>query len=190
MDIKHEIGAEADLKKVEEALQGDTKFKLVCLTQVDTSTGVLNNIKELAALVKKHQPDALIAVDGVCSFGAEEFRFDEWGIDACMTASQKALGVPPGLLVAALSQRALQVNKERKTRVNNYFLRLSNWLPIMQKYENRQPCYFATPPVNLIRYGVHELTCALVLFCFTPFFLCVGYSLCWYGLSRMIIFFR
>ena len=52
-------------------------------------------------------PHTLIAVDGVCSFMAEELRFDEWGIDAAMTCSQKALGAPPGLSLVLVSNRAL-----------------------------------------------------------------------------------
>lgn len=48
------------------------QFKLICLTQVDTSTAVLNDIKKWATLVRQHQPNALISVDGVCSFGGED----------------------------------------------------------------------------------------------------------------------
>ena len=46
--------------------------------------------------VRKKAPSTLIVVDGVCSFGAESLYFDDWGIDFVLTASQKALGVPPG----------------------------------------------------------------------------------------------
>jgi len=135
---------------LEEALKKQ-KYKVICLTQVDTSTGVKNDIKKLAAICKKIQPDTLVTVDGVCAFAAEELCFDDWGIDAALTGSQKALGVPPGLMVCILSQKALRVIKNRNTPILNYFANASNWLPIMQAYEERKAAYFATPAVTLVR---------------------------------------
>ena len=73
----------------------------------------MNDIKNIAKLSKKVSPNTLITVDGVCAFASEEFRFDDWGIDAAMTASQKALGVPPGLSILMLSERAIQVMQNR-----------------------------------------------------------------------------
>ena len=49
-------------------------------------------------------------VDGVCSVGSEEIRFDDWGIDIVLTASQKGLGTPPGLSIVVASQRAIKVH--------------------------------------------------------------------------------
>jgi alanine-glyoxylate transaminase/serine-glyoxylate transaminase/serine-pyruvate transaminase len=144
------IGSVCDLKEVEAAL-ASKKFDMICLTQVDTSTGVLNDIKALSALARASNPDIIVTVDGVCSFGGEEFRFEDWGVDAAMTASQKALGVPPGLMVMMLSQRAVDFVGSRATPIPSYFASLRNWLPIMKLYEERKGCYFATPAVNLIR---------------------------------------
>eukprot|EP01084_Bolivina_argentea_P313632 543137_1 len=73
------------------------KLKLICITQVDTSTAACIDVKSVSSVIKKYAPNAFIAVDGVCSFLGEELRFSEWGIDAAMTASQKAFGRPPGL---------------------------------------------------------------------------------------------
>jgi alanine-glyoxylate transaminase/serine-glyoxylate transaminase/serine-pyruvate transaminase len=142
-------GETVDTKTLEEALTKDT-YNLVCLTQVDTSTGVRNNIAAMAAAIRKVLPDAFIAVDGVCSFAAEEFRFDDWGIDAAMTGSQKALGVPPGLAVMAFSQRAVDFALARE-HIGSYYANIKNWLPIMKAYEAGRGSYFATPNVNLIR---------------------------------------
>ncbi|MFM1875160.1 MAG: hypothetical protein RL266_897, partial [Bacteroidota bacterium] len=90
-------------------------------------------------------------LDGVCSVAGEEIRQEEWGIDVVVTASQKAVGVPPGLALLVASEKAMNVWKNRKTPVGNYFCDWSLWLPIMQAYEARNPSYFATPPVNLIQ---------------------------------------
>ena len=124
---------------------------LVVLTQVDTSTAVLNDVKALASTVRSVHPNAFIAVDGVCSFGGERFLFDDWGIDAAMSCSQKAMGAPPGLCTLVLSQRALSYIKARSTPIPSYFGSLLRWLPIMTAYEAGQAAYFATPNVNLIR---------------------------------------
>ncbi|MGB0918755.1 MAG: pyridoxal-phosphate-dependent aminotransferase family protein, partial [Flavobacteriales bacterium] len=90
-------------------------------------------------------------LDGVCSVAGEEIRQEEWGIDMVVTASQKAVGVPPGLALLVASEKAMNVWKNRKTAVGNYYCDWSLWLPIMQAYEGRKPSYFATPPVNLIQ---------------------------------------
>eukprot|EP01116_Phalansterium_solitarium_P017844 TRINITY_DN4512_c0_g1_i1.p1 TRINITY_DN4512_c0_g1~~TRINITY_DN4512_c0_g1_i1.p1 ORF type:complete len:442 (-),score=132.85 TRINITY_DN4512_c0_g1_i1:151-1476(-) len=144
------IGDVPTLASIESALSAD-KFKVVTITQVDTSTGVLADVRAIAELVRRVSPDTLIVVDGVCSVGAEELRFDDWGIDAALTASQKAIGVPPGLALLVVSQRALAVVKSRTTPVMNYYGDLTRWLPIMRAYEARSPSYFATPAVNHIR---------------------------------------
>jgi len=147
-------------KALEAALKKE-KYKIVCLTQVDTSTGVKNDIKSLAAIVKKIQPDCLVTVDGVCAFAAEELRFDDWGVDAALTGSQKALGVPPGLMVCVFSQKALRTVKQRTTPILSYFANAAHWLPIMQAYEERKAAYFATPAVTLIR-GLY-VACKMLL---------------------------
>jgi len=130
------------------ASSGD--YKVITITQVDTSTGLLSPIAEYAAIIHELCPNTLIAVDGVCSVGAEDLRMNEWGIDAALTCSQKALGVPPGLLVAVFSNKAISVVKTRKTPVPAYYVSLLNWMPIVEAYRARKPSYFATPPVQLI----------------------------------------
>ncbi len=67
-----------------------------------------------------------------------------------VTASQKAVGVPPGLALLVASQNAMKAFEQRKTPVANYYGDWANWLPIMKAYENKQASYFGTPPVNLI----------------------------------------
>jgi alanine-glyoxylate transaminase/serine-glyoxylate transaminase/serine-pyruvate transaminase len=127
--------------------------KLVAVTQVDTSTGVIADVRGVAALAREH--GALCVVDGVCATGGAEFRQDAWDVDVCFTASQKAMGVPPGLALLMFGPRALEAFRARNTPVANYYGDLGNWLPIMQAYQERRPAYFATPPVNLI-YALDE----------------------------------
>src|SRR5436190_56453 len=80
--------------EVERALAA-AATKIVTVTHVDTSTGVRAPVEAIARLARAH--GALTVVDGVCAIGGEELRQDAWGVDVALTASQKALGGPPGL---------------------------------------------------------------------------------------------
>jgi alanine-glyoxylate transaminase/serine-glyoxylate transaminase/serine-pyruvate transaminase len=142
--LRAEFGDCPSLNAIEEALKLK-KYKLITVTHVDTSSGVLSDIKNIAEVVRKVSPDTMIALDGVCSVAAEEIRMEEWGLDVVMTASQKAIGVPPGLALMVVSQRALKKALNRSDPASTYFGSFKKWLPIMQKYEARQPSYFATP---------------------------------------------
>ncbi|MBI4790192.1 MAG: alanine--glyoxylate aminotransferase family protein [Chloroflexi bacterium] len=129
--------------------------KLFAMTQVDTSTGVAVDVRALTKLARDAAPDALVVVDGVCSVAGMELQQDAWGVDIALTASQKAMGVPPGLALLVASPRALETFKARKKPVANYYGDWTNWLPIMEAYLARKGMYFATPPVNMV-YALHE----------------------------------
>jgi alanine-glyoxylate transaminase / serine-glyoxylate transaminase / serine-pyruvate transaminase len=147
--LKASIGSRPSLGEVEKALKSKD-YKVITITHVDTSTGVLSDIKAVAELVQRVSPSTLIVVDGVCSVGCEEIDFSQWGLDVVLTASQKALGAPPGLCLLLASPRAMKVFHERNGPETSYFGSWKKWLPIMQAYEARKAMYFATPPVQLI----------------------------------------
>jgi alanine-glyoxylate transaminase / serine-glyoxylate transaminase / serine-pyruvate transaminase len=140
-------GSRPSLDQVRRALEAGS-FKLVTITHVDTSTAVIAEVEQIAAIGK--QSGALVLVDGVCSVAGEALHMDAWGVDLALTASQKAIGVPPGLALLMIGPRALEAFQKRTTPVLNYYADWTNWLPIMQAYESRKPSYFGTPPVNLI----------------------------------------
>src|SRR5262245_40803404 len=141
------VGARPSLEEVERVLSRE-RFKLMTVTHVDTSTGVLTDVAGLAALARRYE--TLIVVDGVCSVGAEELRMAEWGVDVVLTASQKAISVPPGLALLVAGPRAMAAFSARRTPVGSYYADWNNWLPIMQAYESRKAAYFGTPAVNLV----------------------------------------
>ncbi|OLL22896.1 Alanine--glyoxylate aminotransferase 1 [Neolecta irregularis DAH-3] len=147
--LKAPIGARPSLEEIECALK-QNKYKIITITHVDTSTGVLSDVKGIAALVKNVSPETLVVVDGVCSIGSEELLFEEWGIDFVLTASQKALGAPPGLCILMAGERAMDVFHKRRSPPSSYYASLKKWLPIMQSYESRKPAYFATPNVQTV----------------------------------------
>jgi alanine-glyoxylate transaminase/serine-glyoxylate transaminase/serine-pyruvate transaminase len=147
------IGDVPPLGEVEAALKDPPTsagqgYKLMTITHVDTSTAVASDVEAIAALGREH--GALVVVDGVCSVAGEELRQEAWGVDVALTASQKAIGVPPGLALVVVGPRAMEAFHARKSPVVNYYADWTKWLPIMQAYEAREPGYFGTPPVNLI----------------------------------------
>ena len=126
--------------------EGD--YALVTITHVDTSTGVLTDVEGLSNVAR--EAGALVIVDGVCAAAAEEMRQADWGVDVYLTASQKAIGAPPGLGLLVASPRALARWRKRSAPVGSYYSDWGYWLPIMQAYEARKASYFATPAVNLV----------------------------------------
>ena len=145
--VRAAVGGVPDPAQVD-AILAQGGYKLVNITHVDTSTGVLTDVKALAAVARAH--GALVVVDGVCSVAGEELRMAEWGVDLAFTASQKAVSVPPGLALAVARPAALAAFRARKTPVGSYYADWTNWLPIMEAYEARKPAYFGTPAVNLV----------------------------------------
>ena len=141
------LGEVVSLQKIEKELK-NKHYKVITITHVDTSTGVRVDPKPIAKLAQKY--NTLSVLDGVCSVAGEDIKQDEWGIDVVLTGSQKAIGVPPGLALQMVSEKAMEIWKNRKTPVSNYYSDWNNWLPVMKAYEKRKPSYFGTPPVNLI----------------------------------------
>jgi aspartate aminotransferase-like enzyme len=93
-----------------DALRAHPEAKGVYLTHSETSTGTATDVREMARIIREHS-NALVCVDGITAIGAHELRFDDWGIDVCVTGSQKGLMIPPGLAFIALSGRAIEAMK-------------------------------------------------------------------------------
>lgn len=140
-------GGVPDVAAVEQVLAGG-RFKVLTVTHVDTSTGVLAPVEALVKAAGRH--GVLSVVDGVCATAGETFHQEAWGADVYLTASQKAIGVPPGLALLCVSPRAMDAWRSRRTPVRSLYADFAEWLPIMEAYEAGRAAYFATPPVNLV----------------------------------------
>ena len=114
----------------------------VTLTHVDTATGVAAPLADLVAVAKRH--GALVIVDAVCSLGGMPVDMDRLGIDVVLSGAQKALGVPPGLVILAASEAAM-ARRRSIGRVPAYYADLLNWEASM----NDPKQYFSTHAVNL-----------------------------------------
>jgi alanine-glyoxylate transaminase/serine-glyoxylate transaminase/serine-pyruvate transaminase len=133
---------------VREALARSGPVKALFATHVDTSTGVRTDPETLSRLAR--EAGALAVFDGVCATGGERFEMAAWGADLCFTASQKAIGLPPGLALMVAGERALVARERRKAAPPGLFLDWQSWLPIHRAYEERRASYFATPATSLV----------------------------------------
>lgn len=106
------LRAPVDLARVEEALAADRDHavRAVLVTHVDTATSIRNDIAGLRAVLDRLGHPALLVVDAVASLGCEALRFDDWGVDVMIAASQKGLMLPPGLGFVWFSRRARRLS--------------------------------------------------------------------------------
>ena len=127
---------------VAEALKGKS-YDILTVVHNETSTGLMNPIKEIALAVKEASPDTLVCVDAVSSLSGARLEMDAWGLDLVLTSSQKCLALPPGLSLCGVNEKAM----ERAERVEHRgwyfdFLRLEK-----HRTANSTP---ATPALSLI----------------------------------------
>ncbi len=144
--LQVEWGERADAGALRALLLRDDPPALVCMTHVDTSSGVLADCGELAATVRAAAPDAVIVLDGVCATGGIEETMDAWDVDVLLTGAQKALSVPPGLALLAVSARA-RSRRESLGDVRAYYADLRRWDASVDDPRK----YFSTHAVSLLR---------------------------------------
>src|SRR5688572_29984498 len=109
LDVPPGRAIEPDLVREEIRKEGRDSTRAVLVTHNETSVGVLNPLKEIAAVVR--ESGKLLLVDSISGAGAVELDVDGWGIDVCITASQKAWGAPPGLAMITMSERAWKASE-------------------------------------------------------------------------------
>ncbi|MEK7657146.1 MAG: alanine--glyoxylate aminotransferase family protein [Elusimicrobiota bacterium] len=140
--LPEEWGHAADGEKLRAALRSRRGVKAVFLQHTDTSTGVVNDLRALAAIVRE-ESDALVVVDSISGLGAEELETDAWGLDVVLSASQKGLMAPPGLAYMAVSERAWKACEAAKLP-RFYF----DWRAMRKSLPNLETPY--TPAVGLV----------------------------------------
>jgi aspartate aminotransferase-like enzyme len=141
IDVPYGRAVEPDLVRDELAKEkGKDAAKAVLITHNETSTGVLNPIKDIAAVVR--ESGKLFLVDSVSGAGCAELEIDEWGIDVCITASQKAWGAPPGVAMVTMSPRAWKAYE--KSNLPKAYFDLATYKASLEKAQTP-----ATPAVTV-----------------------------------------
>jgi aspartate aminotransferase-like enzyme len=134
-------GRAADPDVVGQALSEEPNVRALLLTHNETSTGVLNDIRALAAAARRARPDLLILVDAISGMLAAEMRTDEWDVDVVVGGSQKAWQIPPGLTFLSISERAWRAHRE--ARMPRFYFDFSR---MRKSMENDQTPYTPALP--------------------------------------------
>jgi alanine-glyoxylate transaminase/serine-glyoxylate transaminase/serine-pyruvate transaminase len=131
--------------EVEARLREDkgATIKALLAVQIDTSSGVVNDIAAIGQAIKAARHDALFMVDAVASLGCVPFEMDAWGVDVAMSGSQKGLMTPPGLGFVAAGDRAREAHQKAG-------LRTPYWDWTVRDGESHYQKYAGTPPEHLM----------------------------------------
>ena len=137
-------------EEVEARLKTDTggTIKAILVTQIDTASGVVNDIQAISAARRAAGHDALLMVDAVASLGCMPFEMDAWGVDLAMAGSQKGLMMPPGLGFVAANDRARAAH-------NTAGLRTPYWDWTERESNLHYLNYAGTPPEHML-FGLRQ----------------------------------
>lgn len=102
--IDVEWGKAVSPQEIEKKLKANPKIKAVFTTLCETSTGVANDIEAIGKIIKNF--DCVLVVDAISGLGAIDLKTDDWGVDVCVSGSQKGLMLPPGLAFISVSKKA------------------------------------------------------------------------------------
>ena len=135
------LGAAVEPEQLREALRR-SPVDAVTMVHSETSTGVLQDVAALAAVVREFD-DVLVLVDAVTSLAGSPVETDAWGFDFVFTGSQKALALPPGLALGVASERMLERAKTLEAR--GLYFDLPSFLQATAKFQPTN-----TPAISLL----------------------------------------
>lgn len=137
-----EWGTPTTPEQVDEVLSTG-KYDLITVTHNETSTGIMNPVGEIGKLLKEKYPEVIFCVDTVSSAAGAKIEVDEWGIDICITSTQKALALPPGLAICTISEKAIEAGRQVENR--GFYLDLIKLYDYIQKKDHQYP---STPSLS------------------------------------------
>lgn len=144
IEIEKPWGESIDLQRIEDELKKSSGVKAVALVHAETSTGVLQPMEEVGELCKKHA--VLLIVDAVTSLGGLPVKVNDWGIDVCYSGTQKCLSCPPGLAPITFSDTALEIARNRKTKIQSWYLDVTM---IADYWSDSTRAYHHTAPISM-----------------------------------------
>lgn len=133
---------EATTPQMVEEVLATGKYDLITITHNETSTGLMNPVEAIASVLKKY-PEVVYCLDAVSSMGGSKIEVDELGVDICITSTQKALGLPPGLAICSMSRKAIERAKQVPHR--GHYLDLLALYDYIQKKDYQYP---STPSLS------------------------------------------
>ena len=152
--FKSDLGRATTPKMVEEALKTG-EYDVVCITHNETATGITNPVEEISKVMKRY-PEVIWCLDAVSSLGGTKIEVDRLGIDICITSSQKCLGLPPGLALCSVSEKAIEAAKKVPHR-GLYF----DYVELYQFVKEKDYQYPSTPSLSHMFALDYQLDCIM-----------------------------
>ncbi len=140
-------GQALDPEAIRRCLAAESDLQALAVVHLETSTGVLNPLREIAAVANEF--DVPIIADAVSSLGGVPLPVDEWHIDICVTVANKCLACPPGVAPVSVSQRAWDQMEGKGSRDHGWYLNLQTWKEYAINWASWHP-YPTTLPTNNI----------------------------------------
>ncbi|HNQ61230.1 MAG TPA: alanine--glyoxylate aminotransferase family protein [Bacteroidia bacterium] len=136
-DIHEEIPGQPTMPETVDKYLKTGKYDTIAITHNETSVGITNPIEAIATVIAKY-PDVVWMVDAVSSLGGIKLEVDRLGIDICISSSQKALALPPGMSLASVSQKA----EDRFSAVGErgYYLDLKTMIRFIDQKDHQYHC--------------------------------------------------
>ncbi|MEM2973617.1 MAG: alanine--glyoxylate aminotransferase family protein [Candidatus Caldarchaeum sp.] len=131
--VSAEDGSVVAPNKLDEVLKAHRDAKAVLAVQNETSTGVVNPVKEYSKIADER--GCLFLLDAISSYGGVELDFDGWGLDYCVGYANKCLGSIPGTVPVAVSEKAWEAFWKRKTKPRSFFTNLGIWRYYMDQWK-------------------------------------------------------
>ena len=145
--VEAEPSQPLDPAQFERVFAADPSIVGAAVIHLETSTAVLNPVREIAAVCRTQ--NRLSLVDGVSALGGTEFHMDGWNIDVCVSASQKGLGAASGLAIIAVGPRAWEAIATQAERPRSWYLDLRRWQWYVESWGDWHP-FPVTMPTSII----------------------------------------
>ncbi|WP_053956990.1 pyridoxal-phosphate-dependent aminotransferase family protein [Inediibacterium massiliense] len=148
-----ELGKATSPKLVDEVL-ATGKYDLITITHNETSTGIMNPVEEISKVIKKY-PEVVFCLDTVSSMGGVNINIDDLGVDICITSTQKCLGLPPGMSICSISQKAIEAAQNVKNR--GFYFDLLKLYEYIQKKDYQYPSTPSLPHMFALDYQLDKI---------------------------------
>ncbi len=142
------LGKPLEPERLRKLLQDNPDVQVVALVHHETGTTVLNPLRELAQVVR--EAGKVIIVDTVSSLGSTELYVDDWGIDICVTATNKCLEAVPGIGFISVSPRAWELLDSQPEKNHGWYLNLKTWRKYVIEWGSWHPSPVTLPSSNVL----------------------------------------
>jgi len=136
------------VEPVEEFLRKEKDTQAILMVHHETHTGIVNPVKEIGQLAKEY--NVPLIVDAVSSLGGIDLKVDEWGVDLCVTASQKGLEAPPGLALISISERAWRIMDAKGPTGHGFYLDPRVWREFLEQWGDWHPSHTTLATNNIL----------------------------------------